>query len=106
MAAWLAVAVATHPARATEHGHTLTYDIGVPHAAVLLAGYLLATVGSLFTIGDPTLRRTGLLTGTGAAVCAVLWRLALLSTWCALAALVSALLLRWVGRPPYAPARG
>ncbi|MQS15420.1 hypothetical protein F7Q99_24910 [Streptomyces kaniharaensis] len=97
----LAAAVAHHPVTATEHGHTLSYGLGVPHPAVLLTGYLLATVGSLLTSGDPTLRRLGLLTGAGAAVCALLWRLAFLSTWCALAALVSVLLLHWSGRPPY-----
>ncbi|MEV7026383.1 DUF6629 family protein [Kitasatospora sp. NPDC093558] len=102
----LALAVAAHPVTATERGHTLTYGIGVPHPAVLLAGYLLTTIGSLLTSGDRDLRRLGLLTGLAAGLCAALWRLAFLSTWCALAALVSLLLIHWAGHPPYAPTPG
>lgn len=99
----LAIAVAAHPIMATEHGHTLTYGVGVPHPAVLLAGYLLATIGSLLISADRDLRRLGLLTGLAAGLCAVLWRIAFLSTWCALAALVSVLLVHWAGRPAYSP---
>ncbi len=102
VAAPLLWAVATHPVRATVQGHTISYGIGVPHPAVLLTGYLLATVGSLLLSGDRSLRHLGLLTGAGAAGCALLSRLAFLSTWCALAALFSMLLLRWAGRPSYA----
>ncbi|MFG3227948.1 DUF6629 family protein [Kitasatospora sp. NPDC048194] len=95
----LTAAVAGHPVTATPHGHTLDYAIGLPHPALLLTGYLLATVGSLLISGDRLLRRLGLLTGAGALACALLWRFAFVSTWCALAALVSLLLLRWAGRP-------
>ncbi|MFF0413734.1 DUF6629 family protein [Kitasatospora sp. NPDC004745] len=94
----LAVAVAAHPVTAAEHGHTLGYGIGVPHPALLLSGYLLATIGPLLASGDRLLRRLGLLTGAGAVLCALLWRLAFVSTWCALAAVVSLLLLQWSGR--------
>ncbi|MEV7780529.1 DUF6629 family protein [Kitasatospora sp. NPDC088351] len=45
------------------------------------------------------LRRLGVLTGAGAVLCSVLWRLAFVSTWCALAALVGVVLLHWAGRP-------
>ncbi|WP_395293178.1 DUF6629 family protein [Kitasatospora hibisci] len=105
VAAPLAVAVATHPVGATEHGHTLAYAVDLPHPGLLLTGYLLATVGPLLLSGDRRLRQLGLLAGVGAAVCALLWRLAFVSTWCALAALASMLLLRWTatpsgGRPP------
>ncbi|MFJ9776017.1 DUF6629 family protein [Kitasatospora sp. NPDC101157] len=96
----LAAAVAAHPVTADRHGRTLGYAIGIPHPALLLAGYLLATVGSLLLSGDRLLRRLGLLTGAGAVLCALLWRFAFLSTWCALAALASLLLLHWAGRPP------
>ncbi|MFE6868229.1 DUF6629 family protein [Kitasatospora sp. NPDC057692] len=95
----LAHAVATHPVGVTAHAHTLEYRIGVPHPALLLAGYLLATVGAPLVSGDRLLRRLGLLTGVGAVVCALLWRLAFISTWCALAALASVLLLRWTSSP-------
>ncbi|MGV9267785.1 DUF6629 family protein [Kitasatospora sp. NPDC003701] len=96
----LAVAVATRPVAATAHGHTLGYAVGIPHPALLLTGYLVATVGSLLLSGDRLLRRLGLLTGAGAVLCALLWRLAFVSTWCALAALASLLLLHWTARPP------
>ncbi|WP_316525373.1 DUF6629 family protein [Kitasatospora brasiliensis] len=98
----LAVAVAAHPVSATVHGHTLGYAVGVPYPALLLAGYLLATVGSLLLSGDRLLRRVGFLTGAGAVVCALLWHLAFVSTWCALAALTSLLLFRWAGHRPTA----
>ncbi|WP_371477810.1 DUF6629 family protein [Kitasatospora sp. NBC_00315] len=92
----LALVVAGHPVAAEEHGHTLTYAVGIPYAPVLLSGYLLATVGSLLLSGDRRLRLLGLLTAGGAALSALLWRLAFASTWCALAALVSVVLLQWV----------
>ncbi|MER6363711.1 DUF6629 family protein [Kitasatospora sp. NPDC001527] len=95
----LAHAVATHPVAATAHAHTLDYRIGVPHPALLLAGYLLATVGALLLSGDRVLRRLGVLTAGAALLCALLWRLAFISTWCALAALASALLLHWTSAP-------
>ncbi|MCX5214131.1 hypothetical protein OG689_33555 [Kitasatospora sp. NBC_00240] len=102
VAAALAVAVATHPVAARADGHTLSYGVGVPYAPVLIAGYLTATVGSLVLSGDRVLRLLGLLTGAAALAAALLWRLAFASAWCALAALVSAVLLWWVrqdGRP-------
>ncbi|MFE0461624.1 DUF6629 family protein [Kitasatospora sp. NPDC058965] len=106
VAAALAVVLVLHPVTAREHGRTLTYAIGIPYAPVLLAGYLLATIGALLAGGDPGLRRLGLLTGAAALVTGLLWRVAFISTWCALAALVSVVLLRWVGRPEPAQALG
>ncbi|MFJ1703753.1 DUF6629 family protein [Kitasatospora sp. NPDC088346] len=101
----LAVPVARGPVTAQVHGHALGYRIGVPGAAVLVAGYLLATVGALLASGDRVLRLLGVLVGAGAVVCAAVWRLTFVSTWCALAAVCAVLLLRWVrttgarGRP-------
>ncbi|MFG2696560.1 DUF6629 family protein [Kitasatospora sp. NPDC048407] len=94
----LAVALARHPVSAHPHGHTLDYAIGVPAAALLLAGYLAATVGSLLCSGDHRLRRLGAVLGAGALVCGLLWRLAFVSTWCALAAVASVLLYDWARR--------
>ncbi|MFF3596997.1 DUF6629 family protein [Kitasatospora indigofera] len=96
VAAALAVAVAAHPVTAEADGHALSYAVGVPFAPVLIAGYLLSTVGSLLLSGDRVLRLLGVLTGAGALAGALLWRLAFASAWCALAALVSVLLLWWV----------
>lgn len=95
----LAVALARRPATAHPHGHTLDYAIGVPAAGLLLAGYLAATVGALLCSGDPRLRRLGAVLGAGALACGLLWRLAFVSTWCALAAVVSVLLYDWAARP-------
>ncbi|MDH6579141.1 DUF6629 family protein [Kitasatospora sp. MAP5-34] len=103
----LAVAVAAHPVTAEIHGHTLRYGVGLASAPLLLACYLLVTVGSLLLSGDRLLRLLGTLVGLGAVLCGVLYELAFASTWCALAALASVVLLRWTGRPVADPsARG
>ncbi|MFD8479515.1 DUF6629 family protein [Kitasatospora sp. NPDC059673] len=91
----LAVALARHPVTAHAHGRTLDYAVGVPAGGLLLAGYLAATVGALLCSGDHRLRRLGAVLGVGALVCGVLWRLAFISTWCALAAIASVLLYDW-----------
>ncbi|GLW57068.1 DUF6629 family protein [Kitasatospora phosalacinea] len=91
----LAVAVAGRPVVAHVHGHTLGYAVGVPVPGVLLAGYLVAVLGALLGSGDRHLRLLGWVTGLGALLCGLLWRLAFVSTWCALAALASVLLYRW-----------
>ncbi|CAM5665393.1 hypothetical protein GCM10010222_16390 [Streptomyces tanashiensis] len=103
----LAYRLATRPVSAEIRGHTLGYAVDLPHAPLVLAGYLLATVGALLLARDRLLRILGLLTGLGAAVCALLWRTEFVSTWCALAAVASLLLLVWVrGRRPVASAGG
>ncbi|MFF4344226.1 DUF6629 family protein [Kitasatospora sp. NPDC001540] len=91
----LAVAVAGRPVAARVHGHTLGYAVGVPAPGLLLAGYLVAVLGALLGSGDRHLRLLGWVTGLGALLCGLLWRLAFVSTWCALAALASVLLYRW-----------
>ncbi|OKJ13692.1 DUF6629 family protein [Kitasatospora sp. CB01950] len=96
----LAVALARHPAAAHPHGHTLQYAVGVPAAGLLLAGYLIATVGALLCSGDRLLRRLGVVLGAGALVCGLLWRLAFISTWCALAAVTSVLVYDRARRSP------
>ncbi|MEU3688582.1 DUF6629 family protein [Streptomyces narbonensis] len=95
-AAVLAYHLAARPVTAEVRGHTLGYVVDLPHAALLLAGYLLATVGALLLARDRILRLLGLLTGAGAVVCALLWRTEFVSTWCALAAVASLVLLAWV----------
>ncbi|MER7948664.1 DUF6629 family protein [Streptomyces sp. NPDC096079] len=92
----LAHRLATRPVSAEIRGHTLGYAVDPPHAPLVMAGYLLATVGALLLARDRLLRVLGLLTGIGAAVCAVLWRTAFVSTWCALAAAASLLLFAWI----------
>jgi hypothetical protein len=100
-AAVLAHHLATHPPRAEIRGHTVGYVLGLAHAHVLMAGYLLATVGAFMLSGDRWLRGFGVLAGVGALVCWALWRLEFVSTWCAFAAVCSGLVLGWLagGRP-------
>ncbi|KUN58595.1 hypothetical protein AQJ46_42730 [Streptomyces canus] len=99
-AAFLAHALATRPVRAEIRGHTMAYVIGLPDAELLVAGYLIATVGALLLSGDRRLTALGILTGAGALVCWLLWRLEFVSTWCALAAISSVVLYGWVRTRP------
>ncbi|MFJ5879363.1 DUF6629 family protein [Streptomyces sp. NPDC093088] len=92
----LAYRLATRPVTAEIRGRTLGYVVDLPYAPLLLAAYLLATVGALLLARDRLLRLLGLLTGAGAAVCALVWTTEFVSTWCALAAVASVLLLVWV----------
>ncbi|MFJ1677201.1 DUF6629 family protein [Streptomyces sp. NPDC088251] len=96
----LAYALATRSVTAGIRGHTLGYVLDLPHSGLLVGGYLLATVGSLLLSGDRLLRWLGVLVAAGAAVCAALWRLEFISTWCAFAAVCSVVLLGWVSRRP------
>ncbi|MFJ9431624.1 DUF6629 family protein [Streptomyces sp. NPDC101490] len=101
----LAHHLATHPVTAEIRGHTIGYAVGPPFAPLVLTGYLLATVGALLLARDRLLRLLGLVTGAGAVLCAVLWRTAFLSTWCALAAVASVLLLVRIRTGPVTPRR-
>ncbi|MET8677956.1 DUF6629 family protein [Streptomyces sp. NPDC004647] len=100
----LTYALATRPVTAEIRGHTLGYVLDLPHSPLIIAGYLLATVGSLLLGGDPLLRLLGVLVAAGAVICVVLWRLEFISTWCAFAAVVSVVMLGWVRRRPEGPA--
>ncbi|MFJ2772635.1 DUF6629 family protein [Streptomyces sp. NPDC087300] len=110
-AAALAYALATRPVSAEIRGHTVGYSLGLPYAGPVVAGYLLATIGSLLLSGDRGLVLFGVLVAVGAAVTFALWRAEYVSTWCAFAAVSSVVLLRWVGRrrptgPPRADRQG
>ncbi|MFD9599032.1 DUF6629 family protein [Streptomyces sp. NPDC059970] len=96
----LVYCLATRPVTAEIRGHTLGYVLGLPGSRLLVGGYLLATVGSLLLAGDRLLRWLGVLVAVGAAVCAALWRLESVSTWCAFAAVCSVILLGWTRRRP------
>jgi hypothetical protein len=97
-AAVMAYTIVTHTVRAEIRGHTVGYVIGLPHGEVLVAGYLLATVGAFLLSGDDWLRVLGLLAAVGALVCWALWRLEFVSTWCAVAAVSSVVVYGWVVR--------
>jgi hypothetical protein len=91
-------AVAAGPVTASVVGHTVHYGVGVPYGTWVAAGYLLATVGALLLSGQRDVRTLGVVCGLGAAVCLTLWQTAFVSTWCALAALSSLFVLRWLRR--------
>jgi hypothetical protein len=97
-AAALSYALATRPVTAEIRGHTLGYVIDLSHAELLIAGYLLATVGALLLSGDRGLLLLGVLVATGAVICWALWQLEFVSTWCAFAAVCSVALFGWVRR--------
>ncbi|MFJ8820881.1 DUF6629 family protein [Streptomyces sp. NPDC102467] len=99
----LAYVLATKTATATVRGHTMAYEIGLPHAGWLIAGYLVATIGSLLLSGEAGLVLLGGLVTVAAAGCAALWRWEFISTWCACAALSSVALYVWVRRSAPAP---
>ncbi|MFE2018856.1 DUF6629 family protein [Streptomyces sp. NPDC059499] len=101
-AAALSYSLATRPVTADIRGHTLGYVLDQALPELLVAGYLLATVGSLLLAGDRWLVLLGVLVAVGAAVCAALWRTEFISTWCALAAVCSVVLLGWTLRRPAA----
>ncbi|MFJ3533269.1 MULTISPECIES: DUF6629 family protein [unclassified Streptomyces] len=100
----LGYGLADRPVTAQIRGHTLGYVLDLPLPGLLVAGYLLATVGSLLMAGDRWLTWLGGLAAVGAAVCAALWRLEFVSTWCAFAAVCSVVLLGRSGRRPAADA--
>lgn len=95
-AALLTHGLATGPVTAEIRGRTVGYTIDLTHPVLLIAGYLLATVGSLLLSGDRRLVLLGMLAAAGALICWSLWRLEFVSTWCAFAAVCSVVLLGWV----------
>ncbi|MGW7416939.1 DUF6629 family protein [Streptomyces sp. NPDC054863] len=97
-AAALAHALATRTVTAEIRGHTVGYSLGLPQAELTVAGYLLATLGSLLLSGDRGLVLFGVLASVGAAVSFGLWREEYISTWCAFAAVCSVVLLLWARR--------
>jgi hypothetical protein len=102
-AAALSYNLATHSVTADIRGHTVGYVLDLSHPEVLVAGYLLATVGSLLLSGDRLLLMLGVLVAVGAVVCWALWQLEFVSTWCAFAAVCSLVLYGWVRRRPVSP---
>ncbi|NBM17395.1 DUF6629 family protein [Streptomyces sp. GC420] len=94
----LAYCLATRTVTAEPRGRTIGYAVDVPQAPLIVAGYLLATIGALLLARDPLLRMLGVTVGAGAVVCGALWRTEFVSTWCAFAAVAALLVLAWVRR--------
>lgn len=99
-AAMLAYGIAAGPVTAEIRGRTVGYALDLSHSRLLVAGYLLATVGSLLLSGDRRLLVLGILVAVGALACWALWQLEFVSTWCAFAALCSVVLLGWIRARP------
>ncbi|MCM2430389.1 DUF6629 family protein [Streptomyces sp. RKAG337] len=99
----LAYFLTTRTVTADVRGHTVGYGLDLPQSSLIIAGYLVATIGSLLLSGDRLLRLLGGLVAAGALVCAVVWRLEFISTWCAFAAVASVVVLAWVRRRPAGP---
>ncbi|MEV6751313.1 DUF6629 family protein [Streptomyces sp. NPDC051214] len=97
-AAVLSYYLVTRTVTAEIRGHTVGYALGLPWPELIIAGYLIATVGSLLLSGDRGLVLFGVLVAVGAAVCVLLWRREYISTWCAFAAVCSVYLYFWVRR--------
>ncbi|GHA05107.1 hypothetical protein GCM10010372_00060 [Streptomyces tauricus] len=95
-AAVLSYRLATHGVTAEIRGHTVGYAVSLPASEVLVAGYLLATIGALLLSGDRILCLLGTLVTVGAATCWALWEAEFVSTWCAFAAVCSLVMYRWV----------
>ncbi|MFS8204036.1 DUF6629 family protein [Streptomyces sp. CWNU-52B] len=102
-AAVLSYRLATQGVTAEIRCHTVGYVVSLPDPEVLVAGYLLATIGSLLLSGDRILRVLCVLVTVGALTCWVLWRAEFVSTWCAFAAVSSLVVYGWVRERSGAP---
>jgi hypothetical protein len=101
----LAYDIASGPVSAEAVGHTMRYGVHVPYANAFVAAYLVATIGALLMSDQQEIRTLGLVIAAGALVCFVLWQAAFVSTWCALAAVTSVIVLHWSRRPVGAAGR-
>jgi len=93
---FLAYGLITGPVSAVAEGHILTYGLEIPAGNLVIGGYLFSTLGAPLFSGNRDLREFGLVAALGAAVCVTAWQLAFASTWCAFAALISLMLVRWL----------
>ncbi len=95
----LAYDVASGPVSAEAVGHTMRYDVHVPYDNALVAAYLVASIGALLVSDQQEVRTLGVVIAAGAMVCFILWQAEFVSTWCALAAVTSVIVLHWSRRP-------
>lgn len=107
VSAVLAYALASGPVTAEAVGHTMRYGVhALPVGWLVVAGYLFATLGALFVSPQPDVRLLGTVGTIGVVVSGVLWRYAFASTWCALAAVASLIIVRWSWRRSRSGGRG
>ncbi|MEJ8640530.1 DUF6629 family protein [Streptomyces sp. MS1.HAVA.3] len=79
--------------------------MNVPWMPLILTGHLFAALGALPPSGDRRLRTLGVAPAAGAVACSALWRLEFASTWCAFAAVASALVPGGIRHREPAPGR-
>ena len=102
-----AYALVSGPVTAEAVGHTMRYGIhALPVGWLVVVGYLFATLGALFVSPQPDIRLLGTVGTVGVLVCGALWRYAFASTWCALAAVASLIIVRWSWRRSRRAGRG
>ena len=107
VSAVFAYALASGPVTAEAVGHTMRYGIhALPVGSLVVAGYLFATLGALFVSPQPDIRLLGTVGTIGVLICGALWRYAFASTWCALAAVASLIIVRWSWRQSRRAGRG
>lgn len=107
VSAVFAYALASGPVTAGAVGHTMRYGVhGLPVEWLVIVGYLFATLGALFVSPQPDVRLLGTVSTIGVLVCGALWRYAFASTWCALAAVASLIIVRWSWRRSRGSRRG
>jgi len=79
---------------AVDAGHVMHYRAGIPLLPVVVVGYLVTTCVPLLTSPEATMRHLGMTLSVGAVLVAAADVLAFASTWCALAAVASVLIVR------------
>jgi len=89
----LVVTLVGHGVTVHEHPHALVYEIGLPHAVLVTALYVVAVIGASLLSGYRSIVAFGILNLVGLSVVAVLYSQAFASVWCVYAALTSVLVL-------------
>ncbi len=79
---------------ATDRGHVMEYGAGIPGQPLVLAGYLIAVCVPFLTSPERTMRELGVALVLGAVAATAANVLAFASIWCALAAIVSLIIVR------------
>jgi hypothetical protein len=102
----LAYDMASGPVTAEAVGHTMRYGVDVPYDNALVIGYLIASIGALLASDQHEIRLMGIVICAGALACYILWQAEFVSTWCALAAVTSVMVLHWTRRPVGAAGTG
>ncbi len=91
-------AMASSPIGAVAQGHRIVYQVHVGHRSLVVLLYLAATCGALLLASQQPIRRFGLVNLAAAGALIWLDRTALISLWCAWAAITSLTIARHLRR--------